>query len=118
VAASAAAAASVVPQLLPDMAAAAVGYDMSDQLYAGSQAQSDSLVMIGVSGTDSDSQVRGGVARLHCWLWQRAQLCACTASCVVQGRGTAVQYAVPALICCHLLGLPAHPYMQEAAFIA
>jgi hypothetical protein len=65
----------VARQVLPGTAAAAVGYDMSDQLYAGSQAQSDSLVMLDVSGTDSDSQVRGGVARLHCWLWQRVPLC-------------------------------------------
>jgi hypothetical protein len=51
----------VVPQVLPELpaAAAAGGYDTSDQLYAGSQAQSDSLIMMGASGTDDDSQVRG-----------------------------------------------------------
>ncbi|KAF6251840.1 hypothetical protein COO60DRAFT_580123 [Scenedesmus sp. NREL 46B-D3] len=55
-AAAAAAAVAVAPQGLPDMPAAAGGYAMSDQLYAGSQAQSDSLIGLGSSGTDEDSQ--------------------------------------------------------------
>jgi hypothetical protein len=98
------------------MAASAVGYDMSDQLYAGSQAQSDSLIMMDVSGTDSDSQVCGVGAGLYCWLWQGA-VPALEAVC---SRGVLhlCSTAVPALICWLLMRLPACLYMQGAVSTA